>query len=400
MGLSAACAPQGQIELPPPVVGTVEVLSATVTGEAQFVGTVESVQTVELRSRIRGNILQRFFIDGEDVQADQLLFQVDPRSPQAVLAESRASLASAQAELRKARADAQRARALFEANSISKAELDTALAAENAARAAVSAAQAGVQGAVLDRTFTEIRAPFDGRIGKTTVNVGNLVDPSDATPMATVTRLDPIYVEFSVSEREYVRTQKLAKERSEAGRREELMVALKMVDGTFYEFQGKLAFISPTIDPTTGTFTVRSVFPNPYKFLKPGMFGKVVIRSLVPSPALLVPQEAVVTKQAGRFVYSVDEDGTAQEHRVETGDPRGVLRVIEEGLEPGMQIISQGVHKVRDGAKVQVREGEPLSLASDPLVAAPPQTYPGQWYTEFYRWGDEDSSPEGRKSQQ
>lgn len=370
-----------QIQLPPPVVGSVQVLSSTVAGEARFVGTLEAVQRAELRVRVQGTLEEKYFVDGDYVTAGQKLFQIDPRSPRAALAETQAGLANAQANLQKATADARRARNLYEANSISRAELDTALAAERAARAAVAASRAGVEGAALTTQYTVITAPFDGRIGETTVNVGNLVSPSTQKPLATVTKLDPIYVEFALSEREYLRARPQDSKRAPKNPLD-VMVALELADGSLYEYRGKLVFISPELNPTTGTFTVRALFPNPYRILRPGQFAKVILRDTEVKQKMLVPEDAVVTKQAGHFVYVLDGD-VATERKVERGDVRGSLRIIEAGLEPGETIIAQGVHKVRDGVTVAAKPMPALDLSSDPLSVAPPADYPGDWYQRY-----------------
>lgn len=371
-----------QVQLPPPKVGVVEALTATVAGEGRFVGTIEAVQRVELRVRVQGTIEEKFFIDGDDVKEGQKLFQIDPRSPQAVLAQGRAGLADAQAQLQKAQADARRARNLYESNAISRAELDTALAQERAARAGVAAGRAVVESASLDTQYAVIRAPFDGRIGETTVNVGNLVSPSTPTPLATVVKLDPIYVEFSLSERQYLRARPAGSDRAPLGP-SDILVALQLADGSIYQYRGRLVFISPELNQTTGTFTVRALFPNPVHILRPGQFAKIILRGKEPTQKTLVPEEAIVTKQTGDFVYVVGSDGLVEERAVTRGDARGSLRIVESGLESGERVVSKGVHKVRDGAKVDASDLPPLDLSSDPLSVAPPETYPGDWFQKY-----------------
>lgn len=381
---ATACSGDGpdRVQLPPPIVGVVPALTATVAGEGRFVGTVEAVQRVELRVRVQGTIEAKFFIDGEDVKEGEALFQIDPRSPQAVLAQNRARLADARAEYEKARADARRARSLYESNAISRAELDTALAQERAAKAGVAAGRAMVESAALDTQYTVIRAPFDGRIGSTTVNVGNLVNPTTSTPLATVVKLDPIYVEFSLSEREYLRANR-AREPSGARGPTDLLVALQLADASIYQYRGRLVFVSPELNQATGTFTVRALFPNPHRILRPGQFAKVILRGSNPQRKTLVPEEAIVTKQSGDFVYVVGEDSIAEERAVTRGPARGALRIVESGLEGRERIVSKGVHKVRDGSKVAPSEMPPLDLSSDPLSVAPPEDYPGDWYQAY-----------------
>jgi len=238
-----------------------------------------------------------------------------------------------------------------------------------------------VEGAALDTQYTVITAPFDGQIGETTVNVGNLVSPSTPTPLATVVKLDPIYMEFSIGERDYLRARRSGTNQP-IGRSQGLMVALQLVDGSIYEFQGRLVFLSPELDASTGTFLVRALFPNPHRVLRPGQFAKVILRRSRAERRVLVPEEAIVTKQAGTFVYVI-VDGRAEERAVVRGDPRGSLRIIESGLDPGTSIVARGVHKVREGSPVDARELPALDLSSDPLSVAPPTMLSGDWYEPY-----------------
>jgi membrane fusion protein (multidrug efflux system) len=370
-----------EVALPPPAVGVAEVLTAEVSGERRFVGTLSAVQRVELRARVQGTIESKFFIDGQDVREGQRLFQIDPRSPRAALAQARAGLADANAELVKATADARRSRDLFEASNISQAELEAAVARERTARAAVAANRAMVENAALTTEFTEIVAPFNGQVGAASVDVGSLVGPTASSPLTTVVRLDPIYAEFSIGERDYLRMQQI--EKTERTPVDDLMVALELADGTLYPLRGRLVFISPELDPGTGSFLIRGLFPNPARVLRPGQFAKVVIRSDRPEPRTLVPEEALVTRQEGEFVYVVDADDAAERRRVVPGDPRGSLRIIESGLEAGERVVALGVHKVREGSKVNVTKTVTLDLSSDPLSTAPPKHYPGDWAGPF-----------------
>lgn len=356
--------------------GVVEVLSERVSEQASFVGQTEAVQRVELRVRVQGTIDRKFFVDGDRVDEGQKLFQIDPRSPMAALAQSKANLASSRAGSQKAKADARRARELYAVNAISKAELDTALASERASRAEVNAMSAAVKTAALDTQYTSITAPFAGRIGQTTVDVGNFVQPSTEKPLATLTRLDPIYVSFALDERQYLRAQ------ARTGGKLD-MVALELADGTIYEYQGKVVFLSPEMDRSTGTFILRALFPNPHEILKPGLFAKLILRRGGKAKALLVPQDAVVIRQSGMYAYVVNDKNEVEERRIATGPTRGVLQVIEKGLEPGEKVVAVGVHKVRDGLVVKPRALEKISLKSDPLRAAPPKVMEGDWMAGF-----------------
>ena len=246
----------------------------------------------------------------------------------------------------------------------------------------MAAGRAVVESAALDTQYTLIRAPFDGQIGSTTVNVGNLVSPSTQMPLATVVKVDPIYVEFALSEREYLRARPEGAPRAPANQ-PDLLIALQLADGSIYEYRGRLVFISPELNQTTGTFTVRALFPNPYRVLRPGQFAKVILRGNDATTKTLVPEEAIVTKQTGDYVYVVGEDNVVEERAVDRGDARGALRVIESGLQGGERIVGKGVHKVRDGATVAPKELPPLDLSSDPLSVAPPEVYPGGWHEAY-----------------
>jgi membrane fusion protein (multidrug efflux system) len=351
----------------------------------RFVGQTKAVQRVELRVRVNGAIEQKFFVDGQMVEAGQKLFQVDPRMSGANVADARAALAKAEALRRKAVVDAERARALFARDAISRSDLDTAVANESSAAASVAAARAAVRSASLDKGYTTIYSPIDGRIGETTVDVGNLVNPQTNKPLATVTRLDPIYVEFALSEREYLETMPnlRAKGAQDMSKAEPQLVALQLADGSIYPYRGRLVFISPEMDRTTGTFSLRALFPNPQRALRPGLFANLIVRSRANKPALLVPEEAIVTTQAGAFVYRLDQEERVRQVEVEVGSKHGALKAIDKGLAEGDRVVALGVHKLRDELVVAPRELPKLDLSSDPLAVALPKEYQGDWLQGF-----------------
>jgi len=377
----AACGgPAAKLELPPPAVGAVEVLAADLPERALFVGQTKAVQRVEVRVRVEGLVEHKRFRDGDRVEEGQLLFEIDARPYRAAVDRARADVVAARAQLERATADLRRTSELFERDAVSRSEYDLAKANAEVAKANVTVARAVLEGAQLDLGYTKVYSPLTGFAGDTTVDLGNLVSPGMQTPIVVVTRLDPIFVEFSADERLYLETRRRVRETgggsSEA--REAPPVSLLLADGTPYTYQGELVFVSPEVNRETGTLQLRALFPNPDGILKPGLFARVVFRGERSVPRILVPQEALVRKQAGTFVFVLGESDVVEERRVETGDTLGELVVIAEGLAAGDRVVTQGVQKIRDGATVAPTELPALDLAADPLTEHPPMAWEGE----------------------
>lgn len=383
LAVAAGCSgPDAQLQLPPSAVGVVEVLAADLPERAIFVGQTRAVQRVEVRVRVEGLIERKRFRDGDRVEEGQVLFEIDARPYRAAVLRARADVVAAQAQLERARADLGRSTELFERDAISRSEYDVAKANARVAEANVAVARAVLQGAQLDLGYTRITSPLAGFAGDTTVDLGNLVGPGTQSPLVVVTRLDPIFVEFSADERLYLETRRRVREAAGAsggaGDREAPPLSLLLADGTPYAYQGELVYVSPEVNRETGTLQLRALFPNPDGMLKPGLFGRVVFRGERSVPRILVPQEALVRKQAGTFVFVLGDGDVVEERKVRVGDTLGELVMVAEGLAAGDRVVAQGVQKIRNGATVAPNDLPALDLASDPLSESPPAVWEGE----------------------
>jgi membrane fusion protein (multidrug efflux system) len=353
----------------PPAVGVIEARLEEINPSIDFVGKLRAYATVELRARIEGFLEERAFAEGTDVEPGALLFRIEPEQYEAGLAQAKAELAAAEARLQRATLERKRFEELRKEQNIAQQQLDNAVAEELAAQAAVQGAQAAVQKAELELGYTTIRAPIDGRTGLASYDAGNLVSPESGV-LATIRKLDPIRAEFSLSETWYLELAERAKAAKAEGKVAEeegaYVPRLRLPDGTLYEHPGEFDFIDPKVDERTGTVLVRAAFPNPDKLLLPGQFVTVVIARAAPEASVVIPQAAVLTDQAGRYVLVVNDEDEVAIRRIETGQRiEGAGRwQIEEGLAPGDRIVIHGLQRVRPGMKVVPK----------PTEATPPPT--------------------------
>lgn len=352
--LLAACEEKAAapLESPPAPVVVAPVIRTQLKSSSEYVGRVVAVDEVDLRARVEGFLMSREFHEGDDVAAGALLFSIERAPYQTAVDTAAARVAEAKAEVPRTRRDYERARTLFANGNVSQKTLDQALADQQAAVATLNAREAELRKAELDLSYTRIYAPFAGRIGRSTYSVGNLVGPGSDI-LATLIKLDPIYVVFNVSERAYLdyvlRTEQAAKD----GRAPPPPVPrLRLANDYGYPHAGRFDFVDNRVDPTTGTIAVRATFDNPDRLLVPGLFVSVVVESAKPEPALVVPQAAVQEDQGGRYVLIVDGDDTVQVRRIETGDRVGINWAVIAGLSEGERVIYEGIQKVRPGGKV------------------------------------------------
>jgi membrane fusion protein (multidrug efflux system) len=338
---------------PPPAVTVAPVVATAINPSFEVVGQTEAVERVDLRARVEGFLIERSFKEGEDVAAGQRLFVIEPDPYRAAVDAASAEVAEAKAQLFRTTKDLERARQLFARGNVSQKTVDDALSENLRAAAAVQAAEARLRQAELDLSYTVITAPFAGRMGRAAYSVGNLVGPSSGV-LATLIRLDPIYVTINVSERGFLDYQ----ERTRAARRTgapvpENVPRLTLPNGTAYPHAGRFDFIDNQVDPTTGTIRVRATFPNPEKLLVPGLFVTMRIEQDQPVPALVIPQAAVQEDQAGRFVLVVSpQTREVEQRRVEMGRQVGLNWQVISGLHEGEQVIYEGTQKVRPGIVV------------------------------------------------
>ncbi|AHF04068.1 RND transporter [Marichromatium purpuratum 984] len=372
--LILGCVPGGDAPpaAEPPSVGVIAVTEERVNPYFEFVGKTRAADTVALRARVTGFLLERAFQEGGQVETDDLLFRIEPEQYLASLAQAEAQLGAAQASLNRAQVDLARYQELAKAKNVSQQKVDEAQAEVLVQEAAVETARADIQKAQLNVDYTEIRAPIAGRIDLAAFDVGNLVEPGSGV-LATINRMDPIRVAFSIAETWYLElAQAGARSRQEgagAAGKQHFVPQIRLPDGSLYPHDGWFDFFDNKVDETTGTVLIRAQFPNPDQLLLPGQFVTVVIERREAVSAVVVPQAALLTDQGGSYVLVVDDDDKVESRRVKTGQRFGTRQVIEKGLEAGERIVLYGIQKVRPGIQVRPETAAP---PGDPLAATGP----------------------------
>lgn len=349
--LLSACGKAPPPPPPPPGVLVAHPLSKPVADWDDYSGRFEAVDAVDVKPRVSGAIESVHFTDGAKVAKGQLLFVIDPRPYAAQLAKAKADLARAKAGLANADAELRRAQSLAATQLVSQAMLDLKSAAQLQATAEVAAAEAAVETQTLNLSFTRISAPIAGRVSWRRLAPGNIVT-ADTTLLTTLQSQDPIRFVFNAPEAA------LLKYRREAGGAQSSPVEIRLPDEKEYRFKGRMDFLDNEVDRGSGTVRARAVVPNADGFLSPGLFGQLRLYATAPAPALLVPDQAVVTDQTRQVVYVVDAEGTIGQKVVKPGRLVDGLRVIREGLTQQDKIVISGVQRARPGRKVTVTEGE------------------------------------------
>jgi RND family efflux transporter MFP subunit len=346
----------------------------TVVEQDEYVGRFTAIDSVEVRARVSGYLDEVHFTDGQMVKQGDLLFTIDKRPFQTSLDQASANLAQARANLAFAEADLGRAAQLVRDKTITEQTFDQRTQAKRVAAAAVEAQTAAVRQAQLDLSFTELRAPVDGRIGDRRVSPGNLVTGGtggNTTMLATIVSLDPIRFEFTFDEASYIRYERLSRTGKDvAGREGSALVSLRLIDEPDYAHEGRMDFVDNTIDRASGTIRGRAVFANSHGVFTPGMFGRVRVPASPPSTALLVPDSAIGTEQARKYVLVVDGDNKVQQKYVTLGQLSGDQRVIKTGLAAEDRVVVNGLMRARPGIKVKPQEqgSAPSAAASGPQV--------------------------------
>ncbi len=363
----AACGgkTERQTQAPAPLVVTVaQPLIRQIANWDEYTGRLAAVDAVEVRARVSGYLKSVHLRDGAIVDRGDLLFVIDRRPYEAALDRASAQANQAATQLKLARDERERAERLYESRAVSEEELNVRVQAERGAAARLEAAQAAVSTAELDLSFTRVRAPIGGRISRELVTQGNLIGGGSAssTLLTTIVSLDPIYVYFPTDEYAYLRYARTADAGEQPGTRDQQYpVRLQLADEQGFPHQGHLDFIDNRIDEATGTMMGRAVIPNPDYLLVPGLFARVELRGQGPSSAVLIPDAAIGTDQAQKFVYVINEDNVVARKRVVPGERHGNLRVISDGLTEGDRVIVKGVQRATPGANVNPRR---ISLES------------------------------------
>jgi len=411
-GCGGKSTPKAAAAVPPPSVVVAEVTRKTVPIYSEFVGQTKADDTVELRARVEGILEKVSFREGARVSKGQLLFVIDKRPFQAAvqsakaaqakaesdLAQARqrtdviqaqAELADAQATLSKTNQDVSRLAPLAKEKAVTEQDLDAAIAAQKSAKAIVdskqanltnleaavkytierasaevSAAKARVTQAQLDLSYCDIYSPINGIIGFLQVDVGNLVGRGEATLLATVSRSDPLLVDFSLSENEYLKLVDRETVRKEKGR--DLAFDLILANDTVHPYKGSFKVLDRTVDPQTGTLKAQATFLNPDSYIRPGQFARVRVAVAERENAVLVPQRAIQELQGAKTVLIVDAQNKAAVRTITVGDKADNYVVVLDGLNGGERVIVEGMQKVRPGSEVKPTNPAPTAMATNP----------------------------------
>jgi membrane fusion protein (multidrug efflux system) len=343
--------PREQTAMPEVAVTVVKPQRVTLTTELP--GRVSAFLVAEVRPQVNGIVQKRAFAEGSEVKAGDLLYQIDPAPYQAALASAEAALARAQANLPAARARAERNRQLSDVNAISRQDLDDSVAADKQAAAEVQSCQAAVAAARINLGYTRITAPIAGRIGKSNVTVGALAAAYQSPVFTTIQQLDPVYVDSPQSTAYLLQLKRnLAAGKISGG---QAQVKLLLEDGTPYAQPGQLKFSDVSVDPATGSLTLRMLFPNAGRTLLPGMYVRAVVEEGVADQAILVPQQGVSHDPKGEAVALVVDPSDKVEQRLLKVDRAiGGAWLVTQGLRPGDRLIMEGLQSVRAGMAVKV----------------------------------------------
>jgi membrane fusion protein, multidrug efflux system len=351
-----------QAAAPPPPVLPVTVsqpLQREVDSRAGFLGQFSAINRVELRAQVGGTLTEIHFADGQIVHQGDLLFVIDPRPYEIKLAQAKAALQTANARVELARTELSRAQSLRHNEFATQETVDQRTNDQDAGQAAVEDAKARIRDAELDLEYCRVQAPFTGRIGARQVSIGSLVAGSRAavsptTLMATLVSLDPLYLDFDMSESDFLT---FSRERARVGGPLANKVAIGLSDENTFARQGTLDFIDNALDRSSGTIHARATVPNPDLFLAPGQFARLRVAIAPPAPVYLLPDAAVVLDQSQHLVMTVAPDGTVKPKIVTTGELRGGLRVILSGLEPTDRVVIDGLVRAMPGSKVAPQDG-------------------------------------------
>jgi membrane fusion protein, multidrug efflux system len=353
---------QGRETQLPPTVEVTEVIQKDVPVYSEWTASTDGFVNATIRAQLQGYLIKQNYREGDFIKKGQVLFEIDPRPFDAVLAQAKGQLAQQQARWETAKANLGRIRPLAEQKAISLKDLDDAVGAEQATRAEVIAAQAMVDKAQVDLGFTKITSPIDGIAGIARAQLGNLLGPGSVEELTTISTVDPIKVYIPMSEQEYLRDMQNGR-----GRDQPVSLDLVLADGRVHPHKGSLAFADRQVDVRTGTIKVAALFPNPGNILRPGQFARIRARTMIKKGALLVPQRAVTELQGSYQVAVVGSDRKVDIRPVKVAERVDNLWVIDEGLKSGERVVAEGIQKVKQGTDVN-----PIPYSAKFKTDAPP----------------------------
>lgn len=358
-------------QMPPTEVGVLVAQPQSVEQSVELSGRTTAFEISEVRPQTSGVVLKRLFTEGSYVREGQALYEIDSRTNRASLDSSRAALTRQQAQLNVLRVKEGRYRQLVGSNAISKQEYDDIVAQVKLAEADVAATQAEVRNAEINLGNSTVRAPISGQTNRSTVTAGALVTASQAEPLVTIQRLDPIYVDINQSSAELLRLRQQLSQGS-LNSSNNTKVKLKLEDGSYYPVEGRLAFSDASVNPETGTVTLRAVFPNSNHLLLPGMFATAqIVQGVIPN-AILIPQAAISRTPTGQaMAMIVNAKGIVEPRPVTTVGTQGSNWIVTEGLQTGDKVIVDGVAKVKADQQVVAKPYQPQGAAPQAAPAAP-----------------------------
>jgi len=338
-----------------PEVSVIKIETEEILLTTELPGRTSPYKIAEIRPQVSGIIFKRYFTEGSNVKDGEVLYQIDPAQYKAAYDNAKAALSRAEANLQSVKAKYERYQELIKVNAISKQEFDDVKAQYEQTLSEIEALKAQVRNAQINLGYTKITAPISGRIGKSNVTEGALVTAYQAQELTRIQQLDPIYVDIPQSTKELRELERRLEEgRLKYAGKEQNKVKLILEDGTAYPLEGTLQFKDVTVDPTTGSVTLRAIFPNPKGVLLPGMFVRAVIREGINKKAILVPQQVVFRDTKGNpFVYIVDKENKVQIRPIQVDRAIGDRWLVSEGLQVGEQVIIEGVQRIMPGAQVK-----------------------------------------------
>jgi RND family efflux transporter MFP subunit len=349
----SACEQNTFVPPPPPKVEVAVPVQRTITRFLEATGNTAPIKNVDLVARVQGFLQTIDYQDGTFAKEGTTLFTIEPETYKLKLEQAQAAEVGAQASLKQAEADFKRQSDLVQRQAVSQSTLDQSTSTRDNAQANLQQAQVNTRIAAVNYGYTNVVAPFDGIVSAHLVSVGELVGAASPTQLATIVQLDPIYVNFNVNEQDVLRIREEARRRGmTVNEIRQLPVEVGLQTDSGFPHKGKLDYVSPTLNQSTGTLAVRGVLPNPDRVLLPGFFVRVRVPVEQEQNALLVPDVALGSDQAGRYVLVVNGENVVEQRKVQTGPLHGELRVIENGLKADDRVVTAGLLRAIPGQKV------------------------------------------------